>query len=100
MLSSSLLGEVICIPSLQFRLLCDMWHLLFPICLILMNSDWFVLPFLQYYTDPVNGYVFRSKKDALRYIESGDISRCLFKPNKRQIQDEDDSTVSHICWLK
>ncbi|XP_028804777.1 uncharacterized protein LOC114759718 isoform X2 [Neltuma alba] len=47
-----------------------------------------------YYTDPVNGYVFRSKKDAWRYIESGDITKCLFKPTKRQIEDEDKSTPS------
>ncbi|XP_052211651.1 uncharacterized protein LOC127814277 isoform X2 [Diospyros lotus] len=36
-----------------------------------------------YYTDPVNGYVFRSKKDALRYLESGDFSKCAIKPKKR-----------------
>ncbi|XP_061337261.1 uncharacterized protein LOC133284277 [Gastrolobium bilobum] len=44
------------------------------------------------YTDPVSGYVFRSKKDALRYLESGDISTCAIKPSKRQIQDEPKST--------
>ncbi|KAI9117880.1 hypothetical protein K1719_011022 [Acacia pycnantha] len=47
-----------------------------------------------YYKDPVNGYVFRSKKDAWRYIESGDITKCVFKPTKRQIDDEDNSTPS------
>ncbi|XP_054809581.1 uncharacterized protein LOC129311355 isoform X4 [Prosopis cineraria] len=47
-----------------------------------------------YYTDPVNGYVFRSKKDAWRYVESGDITKCLYKPTKRQIEDEDSSTPS------
>ncbi|PSR91506.1 Methyl-CpG-binding domain-containing protein [Actinidia chinensis var. chinensis] len=36
-----------------------------------------------YYTDPVSGYVFRSQKDALRYLESGDINRCALKPKKR-----------------
>ncbi|XP_057513989.1 uncharacterized protein LOC130795772 isoform X1 [Actinidia eriantha] len=36
-----------------------------------------------YYTDPVSGYVFRSQKDALRYLESGDINRCALKPRKR-----------------
>ncbi|XP_058222921.1 methyl-CpG-binding domain-containing protein 13-like [Rhododendron vialii] len=36
-----------------------------------------------YYTDPVSGYVFRSVPDALRYLESGNISRCAIKPRKR-----------------
>ena len=47
----------------------------------------------QFYTDPVSGYVFRSKKDVLRYLESGGISSCVLKPNKRQIQDEDKLAV-------
>nr|GMD99901.1 Methyl-CpG-binding domain-containing protein [Ipomoea batatas] len=38
-----------------------------------------------YYTDPVSGYVFRSKKDAFRYIETGDISKCAMKPTKREL---------------
>ncbi|KAK7399237.1 hypothetical protein VNO78_10416 [Psophocarpus tetragonolobus] len=42
-----------------------------------------------FYIDPVSGYVFRSKKDVLRYLESGDIHSCAFKPSRRQIQDED-----------
>ncbi|CAJ1937481.1 unnamed protein product [Sphenostylis stenocarpa] len=45
-----------------------------------------------FYIDPVSGYVFRSKKDVLRYLESGDIRSCAFKPSKRQIQDEDNIT--------
>ncbi|KAL2342781.1 hypothetical protein Fmac_004066 [Flemingia macrophylla] len=45
-----------------------------------------------FYIDPVSGYVFRSKKDVLRYLESGDIHSCAFKPSKRQIQDEDNLT--------
>ncbi|XAR55051.1 hypothetical protein NMG60_11030427 [Bertholletia excelsa] len=36
-----------------------------------------------YYTDPVSGYVFRSEKDALRYLETGDIDKCAMKPKKR-----------------
>ncbi|XP_019423586.1 PREDICTED: methyl-CpG-binding domain-containing protein 13-like isoform X3 [Lupinus angustifolius] len=47
-----------------------------------------------FYTDPVSGYVFRSKKDVLRYLESGDIRTCAFRPSRRQIQDEDTSTPS------
>ncbi|XP_019421486.1 PREDICTED: uncharacterized protein LOC109331442 isoform X1 [Lupinus angustifolius] len=46
------------------------------------------------YTDPVSGYGFHSKKDVLRYLESGDISTCKIKPSKRQIEDEDRLTPS------
>ncbi|TKY60597.1 Methyl-CpG-binding domain-containing protein 13 [Spatholobus suberectus] len=42
-----------------------------------------------FYIDPVSGYVFRSKKDVLRYLESGDIRSCAFKPSRRQIQEDD-----------
>nr|KYP65596.1 hypothetical protein KK1_011845 [Cajanus cajan] len=45
-----------------------------------------------FYIDPVSGYVFRSKKDVLRYLESGDIHSCAYKPSRRQIQDEDNLT--------
>ncbi|CAJ1927974.1 unnamed protein product [Sphenostylis stenocarpa] len=47
-----------------------------------------------FYLDPVSGYVFRSKKDALRYVNSGDIDACVLKPYKREIQDEDKITPS------
>ncbi|KAG6531352.1 hypothetical protein ZIOFF_005157 [Zingiber officinale] len=40
-----------------------------------------------FYIDPVSGYEFRSLKDAFRYIETGDIERCLCKPKKRRISD-------------
>ncbi|CAN6718804.1 unnamed protein product [Malus baccata var. baccata] len=33
-----------------------------------------------YYTDPDSGYVFRSKKDVFRYLETGEISKYAFKP--------------------
>ncbi|KAK2439011.1 methyl-CpG-binding domain-containing protein [Trifolium repens] len=47
-----------------------------------------------FYIDPVSGYVFHSKKDVTRYLESGDISRCAIKPTRRQHQDEDNLTPS------
>ncbi|KAL2348061.1 hypothetical protein Fmac_002061 [Flemingia macrophylla] len=47
-----------------------------------------------FYVDPASGYVFRSKKDALRYLKSGDISTCVLNPFKRHIQDEDKITPS------
>lgn len=37
----------------------------------------------SFYMDPVSGYMFCSKIDALRYIETGDISKCASKPKKR-----------------
>ncbi|XP_028082103.1 uncharacterized protein LOC114283479 isoform X2 [Camellia sinensis] len=37
----------------------------------------------SYYTDPVSGYAFLSVKDALRYLETGDLNRCAIKPKKR-----------------
>lgn len=36
----------------------------------------------QFYKDPVSGYIFRSKKDALRYIETGEISRSAIRPKE------------------
>lgn len=57
----------------------------------------FRLHFQQFYIDPVSGYVFRSKKDVMRYLESGDIGKCAFKPSRRQIQDKDNITVSLLC---
>ncbi|XP_058731970.1 uncharacterized protein LOC131603604 isoform X1 [Vicia villosa] len=50
-----------------------------------IRKDWL-------YIDPASGYVFYSKKDVLRYIESGDINKCAIKPSRRQNQDEDNST--------
>ncbi|XP_073312286.1 uncharacterized protein [Primulina huaijiensis] len=38
-----------------------------------------------FYTDPVSGYIFRSKKDVLRYLETNDISSCAIRPKRREI---------------
>ncbi|KAF8380288.1 hypothetical protein HHK36_027770 [Tetracentron sinense] len=35
-----------------------------------------------YYTDPVTGYVFRSEKDVLRYLQTGDLGRLAIKPKQ------------------
>ncbi|KAL1569046.1 hypothetical protein AAHA92_00577 [Salvia divinorum] len=40
-----------------------------------------------FYTDPVSGYMFRSKPDALRYLETNDIGSCACKPQKRELDD-------------
>ncbi|GFP85153.1 methyl-cpg-binding domain-containing protein 13 [Phtheirospermum japonicum] len=42
-----------------------------------------------YYTDPVSGYVFRSKLDALRYVKTNDIRSCAIRPKKRESTDLD-----------
>ncbi|XP_065858225.1 methyl-CpG-binding domain-containing protein 13-like [Euphorbia lathyris] len=41
-----------------------------------------------FYTDPASGYVFRSKRDVQRYLETGDINACAILPKKRDIEDE------------
>ncbi|KAI3689563.1 hypothetical protein L2E82_47524 [Cichorium intybus] len=44
-----------------------------------------------FYIDPVSGYVFRSKLDAIRYLETGDINLCAIRPRKR---DENGNEVA------
>ncbi|XP_073028113.1 uncharacterized protein [Primulina eburnea] len=41
----------------------------------------------SYYIDPVNGYVFLSKKDVMRYLETNDIGSCAITPKKRKLDD-------------
>lgn len=40
-----------------------------------------------YYTDPVTGYVFRSRLDVFRYLDTGEISRHAFKPKNWSINN-------------
>ncbi|KAG8086964.1 hypothetical protein GUJ93_ZPchr0010g8098 [Zizania palustris] len=55
----------------------------------------------SYYIDPVSGYEFRSLKDALRFVKSGDISQCSMRPKKRTIQDPHTSeNQSHTTSLQ
>ncbi|TMX04869.1 hypothetical protein EJD97_004243 [Solanum chilense] len=55
-----------------------------------------------YYTDPVHGYVFRSKKDVMRYLQTGDIRSCAVKPTKRDPGStmKDNSPSTHDCSSK
>jgi len=46
-----------------------------------------------YYLDPLSEYAFFSKKDALRYLESGDVKQCVMKPILRDVNNEDTHTV-------
>lgn len=39
--------------------------------------------FLQYFTDPVTGYVFRSFKDVDRYLKTGEVGKLAFKPKEK-----------------
>ena len=43
---------------------------------------------LQYYTDPASGYVFRSKKAVLRYLETGEIGRDAILPKNKHSDDQ------------
>lgn len=42
-----------------------------------------------FYVDPASGYVFRSMKDALRYVETGVLGKLAFKPKDTDETDED-----------
>ncbi|KAH9647165.1 hypothetical protein KPL70_025098 [Citrus sinensis] len=44
----------------------------------------------KYYIDPASGYIFRSMKDAVRYVETGEIGRLAYKPKDDGNQDEED----------
>ncbi|KAL5727572.1 hypothetical protein ACHQM5_000754 [Ranunculus cassubicifolius] len=35
-----------------------------------------------YYKDPLTGYVFRSKKDVVRYLKTGDLGKYAFRPKE------------------
>ncbi|KAJ4706059.1 Methyl-CpG-binding domain-containing 13-like protein [Melia azedarach] len=43
-----------------------------------------------YYIDPVSGYRFRSMRDAVRYLETGEIGRLAYKPKDKDSHDEDE----------
>ncbi|PHU28246.1 hypothetical protein BC332_00339 [Capsicum chinense] len=49
-----------------------------------------------YYTNPMHEYVFRSKKDVMRYLQTGDIRSCAVRPTKRDpystMKDDSPST--------
>lgn len=52
---------------------------------------------LQLYTDPVHGYKFHSKKEVLRYLQTGDATSCARRPTKRNVASTTkDDSVSHI----
>ncbi|PHT58053.1 hypothetical protein CQW23_00416 [Capsicum baccatum] len=50
-----------------------------------------------YYTNPMHEYVFRSKKDVMRYLQTGDIRSCAVRPTKRDPYStmKDDSPSTH-----
>lgn len=41
-----------------------------------------------YYIDPASGYIFRSKKAAIHYLETGEIGRLAFLPKNSCIDDQ------------
>ncbi|KAL5746299.1 hypothetical protein ACOSP7_027445 [Xanthoceras sorbifolium] len=44
-----------------------------------------------FYTDPVSGYIFRSMKDVVRYLETGELGRLAYKPKDKGSHDDQDS---------
>ncbi|PWA79044.1 DNA-binding domain-containing protein [Artemisia annua] len=47
-----------------------------------------------FYLDPSSDYAFFSKKDALRYLETGDVTKCVIKPVRRNADDSPDVTLT------
>ncbi|KAI3804316.1 hypothetical protein L1987_25765 [Smallanthus sonchifolius] len=47
-----------------------------------------------YFLDPLSEYAFCSKKDALRYLESGDVKTCASKPRKKDMNNDDTLNVN------
>lgn len=47
-------------------------------------------------------YVFRSKKDVMRYLQTGDIRSCAVRPTKRDPYStmKDDSVSLHLLDLR
>ncbi|KAJ0960272.1 hypothetical protein J5N97_001913 [Dioscorea zingiberensis] len=50
-----------------------------------------------YYTDPVHGYVFRSKKEVIRYLQTGETSKHTIKPKSMGTNDLK-LTDDEIAW--
>lgn len=53
--------------------------------------------FMQFYTDPVSGYVFRSMKDALRFVKTGLPGRLAILPKQKassNVELADNASVS------
>ncbi|KAM0039015.1 putative Methyl-CpG-binding domain-containing protein [Helianthus debilis subsp. tardiflorus] len=44
----------------------------------------------RHYTDPVTGYIFRSLKDAQRYVKTGEVGRLVTKPKNVDTDNEDE----------
>lgn len=57
------------------NLLCDSWK--------------YLIWLLQFFIDPKSGYIFQSFKDALRYVETGDIGHYARKVKESYIEDDD-----------
>lgn len=58
---------------------------------------------LQYYTESATGYIFRSLRDVIRYLETGDVGIHVSKPKKicTSAKDSTDNklSVSLTCML-
>ena len=56
---------------------------------------------MQFYVDPLSGYIFFSKLDALRYLDSGDIKKCAMRPLRKDMNEEDyvSSLICDQLWF-
>lgn len=58
---------------------------------------------LQYYTESATGYIFRSLRDVIRYLETGDVGIHVSKPKKMCTSAKDSTdnklSVSLTCML-
>lgn len=50
------------------------------LCVFYIRTD---ICFLQYYTDPISGYVFLSLKDCKRYLKTGILGKSSYKPKDK-----------------
>ncbi|KAK1419110.1 hypothetical protein QVD17_28268 [Tagetes erecta] len=53
-----------------------------------------------YYLDPLSEYVFLSKKDVLRYLESGDVMKCVMRPYRRNVNNDDIHNINLTISLE
>ncbi|KAI3691769.1 hypothetical protein L6452_31571 [Arctium lappa] len=52
-----------------------------------------------FYVDPLSGYIFFSKLDALRYLDSGDIKKCAMRPLRKDMNEEDYNNANNNANL-
>ena len=87
---SSQFRYILFVATLNFQKFLKKFCLYLP-CLVCL---------LQYYTEPVTGYVFRSLKDCVRYINTGQISKHAFLPKNKQKSNTSSSDMESSVSLE